>query len=165
MLASLAGGIFTGVLCGMFFGKGQEDKQKREQIPDSQEQNTRVSKLVIPEPNFRYRKGLKVVVGIRTDMKLNLPEMASCLSDIVIKTVVNSVINKSPYIGSWIHQGQTKVCTKVQNQQMMDSLIQKAEENNVIHETLEYKGQIAAFVAGPAPIEQVDLVTSHLKLL
>ena len=159
VVTSLAGGILTGVICGMLY------KKKRNQPDQTETNNNCVSKIVIPEPNLSYRKELKIVVGIRTDMKLSLPEMASCLSDVVIKTFINSILNKSPYVGNWYYLGQAKVCTKVQNPQMMEDLIKKAEENNVIYETLQYKGQTAAFAAGPAPVDEVDIVTRHLKLL
>ncbi|KAH0793823.1 peptidyl-tRNA hydrolase [Histomonas meleagridis] len=169
IVISLAGGILTGILYGVLFKKRNEVKDEKQIDGNDQEQtkpeNNLISKIVIPEPNLHLHKDLKIVVGIRTDMRLKLPEMASCLSDVVIKSVINSITKNSPYIGTWYHLGQAKVCTKVQNPQMMEDLIKKAEENNVIHEILQYKGQVAAIAVGPAPVDEVNLVTGHLKLL
>ena len=139
---------------------------KKKKADNNNNNNTQKEDFVkIPMPNYSYTHGMKIVVGVRTDMKLNLPETANLLGDIVIKSVVNSIKANPEPVSRWLGSGQAKICTKVQSREMMDDLIEKAKSCGVHYETIEYKGDIAAFAAGPAKIEDVDPVTKHLKLL
>lgn len=136
----------------------EEEEEEEEEYDDA-------ASIQIPRPRRCPATDSKIVVGVRTDMKLSLAETASCLSDVVIKCVAESIRSGSEYIGQWYYYGQTKVCTKVQSRAMMDDLIAKATDEKVLFETLSYKNDIAAFAVGPAPIASVDRVTKHLKLL
>ncbi|OHS93253.1 hypothetical protein TRFO_40427 [Tritrichomonas foetus] len=160
-LLSLTGGAALGVFSAYVYNKIISNRTT--EIVELDDSNP--SPLRIPKPSYKYTPDYKVVVGVRTDMKLSLSETAGLLGDVVIKTVVNSIKSRSKYVSPWLHTGQTKICAKVQSKEMMDDLIQKAIDAHLIHETIEFKNQKAAFVAGPAPIEVVDLVTRHLKLL
>lgn len=107
----------------------------------------------------------KIVIGVRTDIKLAASETYSALADAVIKTVVDSLKTNGENVDKWMISGQTKVCTKVQSPEMMDDLIQKAEEAGIQYSVVEHNGHIAACAVGPAENDLVDKVTRHLKLM
>lgn len=107
----------------------------------------------------------KIVIGVRTDMKLTDPEVYSLSADAVVKVVLKSLENIPENVDMWLQSGQTKVCTKVKSPELMDDLIQKAEDAGMIYEAVEYKDKIAVCAVGPETVDKVNVVTGHLGLL
>ena len=167
LFASFSAGATAGYLLYKYTASKAEleDTANTFEEEEEEEEFEETAKIQIPCPRRNLNVDLKVVVGVRTDMKMSLAETSSCLSDVVIKTVVNSIKNNSKYVGQWYYFGQAKVCTKVQSKEMMEDLIKKATDEKIQFETLNYKNDIAAFAVGPAPVENVDRVTKQLKLL
>lgn len=157
--------LVAGTLIG-YFVKRSLTKRKRADEDDTDDDNGN-SQFIIPRPTYYSGTAFdsKVVVGIRTDMKLSMTEQASIYGDGVVKAVCASITNKSPYLSPWLYYGQAKICTKVQSQEMMNDLLEKTKNSEAISVTIQYKDNIAACVVGPAPVDEVDKVTRHLKLM
>lgn len=166
MDACTVSSLIAGTLIG-YFAKRTITKRKLADENDTDADDNGKSQFIIPRPT--YYSGVafdsKVVVGIRTDMKLSMTEQASIYGDGVIKAVCASIASNSPYLSPWLYYGQAKICTKVQSQEMMNDLIEKAQNSEAISATIQYKDNIAACVVGPAPVDEVDKVTRHLKLM
>ena len=75
-------------------------------------------------------------------------------------------------IRAWEFMGQAKICAKVEKEEMMYELIEKAKAAGIVTYLVEDEGrtQIAAasktvLAIGPAPNSVFEGITSHLKLL
>lgn len=88
----------------------------------------------------------------------------------------NEFAAKSKYwmklVRKYIHEGQKKICVKVDNEEQLIEVHEKATEigcpNYLVadagHTQIE-AGSLTVCGIGPAPMEWVDKLTSHLKLL
>ena len=137
-----------------------EGNPTEENAPEQKQQ----SKFMIPRP-IPNSEQYKLVIGINMELKTSQPEICSILGDAVIKAVTQAVNTNSPCIGQWLYYGQAKISVKVPNAEELRKLVQAAQTNNVPYVTVDYQGKPAAIACGPGPIETVNGITGHLKLL
>ncbi|OHT09873.1 peptidyl-tRNA hydrolase 2, precursor [Tritrichomonas foetus] len=155
----LAGCGISLLIDKLFFSKKSKNEEN--------EQNHQLFNLKyqIPEPLAFTNRQYKVVVGIRTDLKFKLYQNASILGDVVIKAVKNAIDSGNESLPPWYYFGQAKICAKVPNIEELNNLIENAKQNNVPFVTIEQDGVPCAIALGPSPVEVVDPISRHLKLL
>jgi peptidyl-tRNA hydrolase len=121
--------------------------------------------LRIPKPAGFDVAERKLVIGIRMDMKLKLSEMASLLADAVISSVVTNLANYPDSVGQWYYHAQAKICVKIPSAAELEKLQQDAAAASLPCVTVAKDGIPAAIAFGPSPLDVIDPVTRHLKLV
>lgn len=138
-----------------------EEKPKEDEKP-SEEIDPRFD---FPQPTFNYSGEFKLVIGIRTDLKLPNDVFASLVGDAAIKSVVESMQIDKDGVLDWLYYGQAKITVKVPSKEEFDHLIETATNEKVHFVTLNYNNEPAAIAFGPGPVDSINLVTKHLKLV
>mmetsp|Transcript_34447 Transcript_34447/g.97141 ORF Transcript_34447/g.97141 Transcript_34447/m.97141 type:complete len:186 (+) Transcript_34447:161-718(+) len=119
-----------------------------------------------------YRGECKMVLCVRTDLKMNKGKMCAQCGHATLGAYTRSRHNNSPYLDSWHHYGQTKIALKVTSEEQLLALEAEAKRRGVPHylvadagRTQIAAGSITVLGLGPAPIADLDEITGHLKLL
>ena len=80
--------------------------------------------------------------------------------------------NNPRILAVWTRRGQAKVVLKASDSEEMYHLIERAKEANLLTWSIRDAGRtqipsgsMTVIGIGPAPVDQVDIVTGHLKLL
>ncbi|EAY20996.1 hypothetical protein TVAG_172530 [Trichomonas vaginalis G3] len=164
-------GTVAGISVPYFFGtisrwgkpKVNDNKKKKE---EEKPQNENVDpRFDFPRPTYNYTGEYKLVLGVRMDIEHSLPDMASLIGDMAIKSVVNAMQFKKDDVLQWLHFGQAKITTKVPDAAKMAELIQKCKDANVPFAVIEKDGQSVIIGIGPGPIEPITKVSGDLKLI
>lgn len=162
-------GCAIGLAIPYFFGTLSRCRKPRQirEIENQQEQIEEVvdKRFQFPRPTCRYTGEYKLVIGIRMDRKPSHTEMASLTGDIAVKSVVESMQKDAAPVLQWLHYGQAKIATKVPNLEKMESIISAATAAGVQFSTIEVDGEPAIIGVGPGPVEEVNKITSDLKLI
>lgn len=117
-------------------------------------------------------KQIKQVILVREDLKLPKGKLCSQVAHASL-SAVRDVEEESPKIlKKWISQGAKKIVLKVDNKKEMQSLYQKAKERKISVSLIKDRGltvlkpgTATCVGIGPAPSEEIDKITRHLKLL
>ena len=170
-------GCATGLAIPFFFGtlsrnkkpkqpEQEEDAQKDEQNNNQEQQNKVLDqRFLFPQPSFDYNGEYKLVTVVRMDVQIPTNQLASLVGDIAIKAVVETKKINQDNILQWLYFGQAKIVTKAPNLDVMNQLIEKAKETKIPYVTINNdKGEPLILGVGPAPVDDVNPVTSHLKL-
>lgn len=166
MIPFLAGGFACGVGISYAVDKYVLQNHKDDDEADENEAGGILPKYVIPEPTNYTDQEFKLVIGIRTDLKFKLYDNATILGDIVIKSIINAIETQNPSLPYWYYFGQAKICVKVPSQEEMQSLSNNLDNTEIPYVTqTNENNQIIAIAIGPAPVELVDSVSRHLKLM
>lgn len=116
----------------------------------------------------------KMVVIIRTDLQMGRGKIASQAAHAAILLYQSSAENKDPCLQTWLRCGQPKVILKVDNdcENTLLTMYQKALDNHLnvcqvqdAGRTQVVEGTLTAIGIGPNKVEEVDKITSSLKLL
>lgn len=161
-----AGGLAFGVGFSYVFDKYVHKGDKDESQIDIKQAETIHPRYFIPEPDGYTDDDFKLVIGIRTDLKFKLYDNATILGDIVVKSIKNAIDTQNPSLPYWYYFGQAKICVKVPSNEEMQSLINNLQNTEIpyVIQTNE-SNQIISIAIGPAPVELVDSVSRHLKLM
>lgn len=166
MIPIIAGGLACGAGISYVIDKFVLENHKNHNQDVEKGADTIVSKYVIPEPTEDIDEDFKLVIGIRTDLKFKLYDNATILGDIVVKAIKNAIQTQNPSLPYWYYFGQAKICVKVPNMEEMQSLINNLEGTEIPYVTqASESNQIIAIAIGPAPVDLVDSVSRHLKLM
>jgi len=110
---------------------------------------------------------LKQVVVVRADVKMGKGKLAAQVSHASV-----TAAEESPYKDSWMGQGQKKSVLKVGSQKELGEIFEKAKRAELpavlisdAGRTQIPAGTVTCAGIGPAPEEEVDEITGHLKLL
>lgn len=118
--------------------------------------------------NFQY----KMVIAIRTDLKMTKGKIAAQASHAAVICVEEAKRNKQNWLKTWFYEGQKKVVVQVSSKEELELVYQKARSNNLPCSFINDAGMTelppgtpTAVAIGPAPNENIDRITSNLKLL
>uniref|UniRef100_K3WU49 peptidyl-tRNA hydrolase n=1 Tax=Globisporangium ultimum (strain ATCC 200006 / CBS 805.95 / DAOM BR144) TaxID=431595 RepID=K3WU49_GLOUD len=114
----------------------------------------------------------KMVLCVRTDLKMGKGKIAAQCCHATLGAYKRAVKRAPKAVRAWEMLGQAKVCLKVDSEEELLSLAAKASEHGLINYVVVDAGrtQIApdsktVLGIGPAPIDAINKVTGHLKLM
>lgn len=120
-------------------------------------------KQVIVMANWlNMRKGKMVAQGAHAAMMILLDPDGAILSSVT-----------HGWINNWINDGMAKICVRADSREELHSLYETALKNSLPAYMITDAGHTefggiptdTALAIGPAPVELVDAITKHLKLL
>jgi len=92
-----------------------------------------------------------------------------------VTAVINGIDNTSTrsFVEKWYHKGQTKIVVYVKSEEELLEIWQKVQEQDIPKALIKDAGKTefgghptyTAIAIGPAPINKIDPITSHLPLL
>ncbi|GLD93574.1 hypothetical protein PINS_up002166 [Pythium insidiosum] len=114
----------------------------------------------------------KMVLCVRTDLKMGKGKIAAQCCHATLGAYKRAVKRTPNAVKAWEMLGQAKVCLKVDSEEEMMSLAEAATACGLINYVVVDAGrtQIApdsktVLGIGPAPIDAINEVTGHLKLM
>ncbi|HUU79189.1 MAG TPA: peptidyl-tRNA hydrolase Pth2 [candidate division Zixibacteria bacterium] len=114
----------------------------------------------------------KMVIALRTDLKMTKGKSAVQASHAAVIAVEEAKRKKLDWVKKWFYEGQKKVVVQVSSKEELELLYQKAQQNNFpcsfVNDaglTELPPGTATAVAIGPAPNNLIDKITSNLKLL
>ncbi|KAF1328977.1 Peptidyl-trna hydrolase, partial [Globisporangium splendens] len=114
----------------------------------------------------------KMVLCVRTDLKMGKGKIAAQCCHATLGAYKRAVKRAPKAMRAWEMLGQAKVCLKVDSEEELLNLAAKASEHGLINYVVVDAGrtQIApdsktVLGIGPAPIDAINEVTGHLKLM
>lgn len=112
---------------------------------------------------------LKQVLLIRTDLQMGKGKMIAQGAHASVQNVLDC--NKKLLL-NWKRGGMKKVALKVDSQEELEELVNKACENNIIANTIQDAGKtqvesgtMTCGSIGPGPEEKINKICGHLKLM
>lgn len=121
---------------------------------------------------FFNTRVLKMVLIVRTDLKLSKGKIASQCSHAAIMCYRNTLDNKPKLIDEWLQQGQPKIVLKVQNLDEMEDVLKEANDHNLVYSIIRDAGRTqipsgttTVLGIGPDLTETIDPIIEKLKLL
>ena len=118
--------------------------------------------------DFNY----KMVIAIRSDLKLSKSKIAVYASHVSVLAVEEAKKKRSDWLKKWFSEGQKKVVVQVSTELELETLYQKAINENLpcgfvneYNQENKSKEIIAAVAIGPTPNTKIDKFTADLKLL
>jgi peptidyl-tRNA hydrolase len=158
----ITAGCATAGVCLGFFGFYLYSKFNATPPPRGPPPAQNPLRIPKPSPDGEERK---LVVGVRSDLKLSLSDLASLGTEIVIRAAVSALQEDPIGLGQWYHFAQAKIFVKIDSAEQLEQLCQAASAGELHFVVLEHKGNPAAVAFGPSTSETLDPVTRPLKLL
>jgi peptidyl-tRNA hydrolase, PTH2 family len=113
-----------------------------------------------------------MVLLVRMDLEMGKGKMAAQCAHAAIGAYEEATQRRDRFLKPWQKYGQTKIALKVPDEATLVSLAQQAQHSGLNTYVVRDAGrtQIAAgsltvAAIGPGPVEAVDKITGHLKLL
>ncbi|CEG40545.1 peptidyl-trna hydrolase [Plasmopara halstedii] len=114
----------------------------------------------------------KMVMCVRTDLKMGKGKIAAQCCHATLGAYKLALKRTPDAVRGWEMLGQAKVCLKVESEEELLALADKASECGLVSYVVVDAGrtQIApdsktVLSIGPAPLKVIDEVTGHLKLM
>ena len=114
----------------------------------------------------------KMVLVVRSDLKMSTGKVAAQCAHAAIMSYKELKSKKSKDLSSWEIRGQAKVVVKCRSEDELDALKEEATKVGLFScivldagRTQVESGSKTVLVVGPGPVNLVDQVTGHLKLL
>jgi PTH2 family peptidyl-tRNA hydrolase len=114
----------------------------------------------------------KQVLIIRRDIKMGRGKLAVQAAHAAVTSSENARRNFVEWWQAWMSEGQCKVAVRVESIEELNSLKQKAEEQQLPYALIEDRGltqlepgTVTCLGIGPAPTSKIDAITGHLRLL
>ncbi|OQV23823.1 putative Peptidyl-tRNA hydrolase 2, mitochondrial [Hypsibius exemplaris] len=124
------------------------------------------SKTKIPQ------RDCKMVLLVRTDLEMGKGKMAAQCAHAAVGAFEEAVDRRDRFLKSWQKYGQAKIALKVTDEETLLALAFQAKSAGLntyvvkdAGRTQIAAGSITVAAIGPAPIEAIDRITGHLKLL
>lgn len=114
---------------------------------------------------------LKQVIIIRKDLRLNCGKMVSQGSHASLEALEKMKRENHEWVEYWQQTGQAKVVLKVNSEKELLEIFEKIKKKfpaALIKDaglTQTKQGTITCIAVGPAPEQDLDKITGHLKLL
>ncbi|XP_018579430.1 peptidyl-tRNA hydrolase 2, mitochondrial-like [Anoplophora glabripennis] len=116
----------------------------------------------------------KMIIIIRTDLQMGRGKIASQAAHAAVLLYQSSIENSNPCLQTWLRCGQPKVVLKIDTN-CDSALLNIYEEALASHlnvcrvhdagKTQVVEGTLTAVGIGPNKVEEIDKITSDLKLL
>jgi len=117
-------------------------------------------------------KSPKMVLVVRNDLKMGKGKIASQCAHAAIQCYKTGSKTQENIVNMWMLCGQPKVVLKIDSEEELKTLQEKSRSLGLINcvicdagRTQLTPGTSTVLGIGPGSTEEVDLVTSHLKLL
>jgi len=117
--------------------------------------------------DFEYKQ----VIILRTDLKMSKGKIAAQAGHAAVSSAEESRRRHPEWWRTWIEEGQCKVAVKVENEEELLKIKDKAEELKLPHALIIDRGltelppnTMTCLGIGPAPSRQVDKITGTLRL-
>uniref|UniRef100_M4BNQ6 peptidyl-tRNA hydrolase n=1 Tax=Hyaloperonospora arabidopsidis (strain Emoy2) TaxID=559515 RepID=M4BNQ6_HYAAE len=114
----------------------------------------------------------KMVMCVRTDLKMGKGKIAAQCCHATLGAYKRALKRTPDAARAWEMLGQAKVCLKVDSEEDMLALAEKAAEHGLVNYVVVDAGrtQIApetktVLSIGPAPLKAIDEISGHLRLL
>ncbi|KAL7031366.1 hypothetical protein ACKWTF_006976 [Chironomus riparius] len=115
---------------------------------------------------------LKMVIVIRADLKLTKGKIASQAAHAAVSCFQKSIVNNESVANKWLNIGQPKIVLKVNTEEELELLKQKATDLNIITSLISDAGRtqvsfgtVTCLGLGPDYDEKIDAIVKDLKLL
>jgi peptidyl-tRNA hydrolase, PTH2 family len=114
---------------------------------------------------------LKQVIIIRKDLRLSCGKMVSQGSHASLEAIEKMQRENPEWVEEWKNTGQAKIVLKIDSEKELLLLFEKMKKKfpvSLIKDaglTQTKQGTITAIAVGPAPEQELDKLTNHLKLL
>ena len=119
-------------------------------------------------PNVEH----KLVCVVDASLKIGKGKIAAQVGHLCMDVALGLERNRPRILDVWTRRGQAKVVLKASDSEEMYRLIERAKEANLLTWSIRDAGRtqipsgsMTVIGIGPAPVDQVDIVTGHLKLL
>jgi PTH2 family peptidyl-tRNA hydrolase len=119
-------------------------------------------------PAFRYKQ----VIVMRTDLKMSRGKIAAQAGHAAVSAAEEARKNCSDWWKAWIAEGQCKIAVRVESEQELLELEEKAKQSKLPSALIVDRGltelppdTITCLGIGPAPSTQIDAITGKLPLL
>jgi PTH2 family peptidyl-tRNA hydrolase len=149
----------------------KHEKVEDEEFEEDEEDYDSDEELTEEEFKSPNNKPHKMLLVIRTDLKMKPGKIAAQVGHATLGAYKTARQSHPLALKYWSYHGQAKVAVKVKTEAEMDEIRQKAIaagiNTHVVHDA--GKTQVAAgsrtvLALGPAPIDEIDKIASHLKL-
>ncbi len=115
---------------------------------------------------------MKQAIVVRLDIKMGKGKLAAQVAHASLSAAEEAMSRKSVWYDAWRAGGQAKIVLKVQSEDELRQLFQKAKGEKLPAYLVEDRGltqlepgTVTCLGIGPGPEEAVDKVTGKLKLL
>jgi PTH2 family peptidyl-tRNA hydrolase len=113
---------------------------------------------------------MKQVIVVRADLKCNRGKEEAQCTHAAVYTVVKNF--NHPLMKEWLQTGKTCIVVSVDSEQALFDLLNQAKAAGLIHALVTDAGRTqfngvptnTCIAIGPAPDDEVDAITGHLKL-
>ncbi|PVV01633.1 hypothetical protein BB560_003937 [Smittium megazygosporum] len=125
-----------------------------------------------PRTKLRKQGELKMVLVVRSDLKMGKGKIAAQCSHATLACYKKSLREAPEKLQTWEYTAQAKVALKCQNEAQLISLYKKAKSQGIVAEYIRDAGRtqieagsITVLGIGPDYLEEVDKITGELQLL
>jgi PTH2 family peptidyl-tRNA hydrolase len=115
---------------------------------------------------------LKQVIVARSDVKMGKGKLAAQVAHASVTAAGEASKRREEWYDEWTSSGQMKVVVKVHSEEESQELFRKARSAKLPAALIRDKGltqvepgTVTCLGIGPAPDEQIDVLTGKLKLL
>ncbi|MBI4043921.1 MAG: peptidyl-tRNA hydrolase [Candidatus Diapherotrites archaeon] len=113
----------------------------------------------------------KQVIILRADLKMGKGKTAAQCAHAAVQAFLNTQAKKPEWTSAWLNQGMPKIVVKVSSEKELLELFEKAKKKipcalikDAGHTQIE-PGTLTCLGMGPAPENELDTFTRHLKLV
>lgn len=111
--------------------------------------------VLVMRKDLKMRRGKEIAQGAHASMKVVLENM------------------EHPCVKEWLNQSFTKIAVSVPSEEELLNVLDKAKESDIVCALITDNGDTefggvptnTCVAVGPAPAEDIDKITGHLKLL
>jgi PTH2 family peptidyl-tRNA hydrolase len=114
----------------------------------------------------------KLVVAVRTDLKLSTGKIAVQVAHAAVSCAVKCMETNRKLFDAWYREGQRKIVVKVPGTKELVSLSEEAKERGLISTLIEDAGltevppgTLTCVGIGPAREDEIDPITRKLQLM
>lgn len=119
-----------------------------------------------------FFKQLKLVLVVRTDLKLSKGKTCSQVAHAAVACFKTAMESNSSLANKWLFIGQPKIVLKAESLSQLEDLQRQAQESNVISALVKDAGRtqitpgtVTVLGLGPDYDEKLDAIVKDLKLL
>jgi PTH2 family peptidyl-tRNA hydrolase len=114
----------------------------------------------------------KMVLVVRNDLGMGKGKIGAQCGHATLGAYKRAVKRTPSAVASWSRWGQAKICVKVNSEAELLEIQQLADAIGVVSYVVQDAGRtqieagsLTVLAVGPAPVDQVNQITGHLKLL